>query len=719
MAASILRENHNCWKIARASRLKFLVDGAAYFETLAETLEQARKSILILGWDFDSRIRLKSPAGADFPSLGAYLNQLTSRHRELHVYILVWDYAMIFALDRESIPIFGAGWRRHPRVHFHMDGHHPIGASHHSKVVVVDDAVAFAGGLDLAKGRWDTPAHLAEEPGRTDFDGAFLPPHHDVQIAVQGQSAAVLGEYVRNRWLQATGKRIRNPVPRGDGDVWPRALAPDLTDVDVAVARTEPQYFGTTEVREIETLLRDGIASARTSIYIENQYLSSAAVGAALAMRLAEADGPEVVIVVSQASYGWLEGATMDVLRGRLLKQLTAADRHRRLRVYFPVLNNGAKAPMSVHSKLMVVDDRFVCVGSANISNRSMGLDSECDLALEAGGRSEIERAIAAFRNGLVAEHLGTSRDEVALSLAKTNSLIDTIKTLRRGSRTLDLVDCLIPEWLDQLIPEDAVIDPASPVAPEPLVEEIVLSEKRGSGSSALLRGVMILALLFTAAAVLRWTSLGNWLHVGTLTDSIVWLRNDPNAPLWVLGAYLLGGAIWFPVTLLILIAGLTLKSWLAIVCSLLGCILSAIVLYGTGFWLGRKNVMRIAGKRLNRINQLIMKQGVLAICAFRLIPVAPYSLVNLAAGAGGVPFRDFVLGTLLGMAPGVLGITFFAKQLERTVLKPDLTNLFILLGTLILMLAGIAGLRRWISSKQTPRKRRTSRLATPTRSSR
>lgn len=713
MSESILQESHNCWKIARASRLKFLIDGAAYFETLADTFEQACESILILGWDFDSRIRLKVPADTEFPSLGNYLNRLVSQRRGLHIHILVWDYAMIFALDRESLPLFGAGWSRHPRVHFHMDGNHPIGASHHSKIVVVDDTVAFIGGLDLAKGRWDTPQHLAEEPGRTDFDGAFLPPHHDVQVAVQDEAAAAMGEYFRNRWWRATGKRL--PASERRGDPWPDTLIPDLTDVEIAVSRTEPQYSGMAEVREIEALLRDGIASARTSIYIENQYFSSASVGYALAKRLSEGDGPEVVIVVSQASYGWLEGATMDVLRGRLLKQLTSADRHRRLRVYFPVLNNGAKAPMSVHSKLMVVDDRFLCIGSANISNRSMGLDTECDLALEARGRSEVEQAIADFRNDLLAEHLGTSADEVATSLGQTHSLIDTIKTLRRGPRTLDLVDCMIPEWLDQMIPEDAVIDPASPVAPEPLIGEIVLSEKHGSGSSALLRGVLMLALLFAVAAVLRWTGLGSWLHVGNLLDSIAWLRNDENAPVWVMGAYLLGGAIWFPVTLLILFAALTLKSWLAIVCSLAGCILSAMLLYGAGFWLGRRNVMRLAGKRLNRINQLILQQGVLAVSAFRLIPVASYSLVNLAAGAGGVPFRDFVLGTLLGMTPGVVGITFFTKQLEQTVLNPSLTNLFILLGTLILMLAGIAGLRRWISSKQTPRKRRISRLATPT----
>jgi phosphatidylserine/phosphatidylglycerophosphate/cardiolipin synthase-like enzyme/uncharacterized membrane protein YdjX (TVP38/TMEM64 family) len=719
MSEAILRENRNCWKIADASRVKFLVDGAAYFSALADAFDRARESIFILGWDFDSRIRLKYEPERldDFPRLGEYLNSLASQRPKLNIHVLIWDFAMIYALDRESTPFFGPGWSRHPRIHFHLDGGHPVGASHHSKIVVIDDSVAFAGGLDLAKGRWDTPEHRPEEPMRAEPNGAFLPPHHDAQLAVEGEAAAALGELVRNRWWHATGQQLR-ASSRGT-DRWPTTLIPDLIGVKVAIARTEPAYSGAKEVREIETLFRDSIAAARKWIYIENQYLSSAAVGEALAKRLREPDGPEIVIVVSQASYGWLEGATMDVLRWRLLKHLTAADEHRRLRVYCPVLGEQAKNCMSVHSKLLIVDDRFVRIGSANISNRSMGLDTECDLAIESGSRVEIEQAIAHFRNTLIAEHLGSSAAEVAAVLGKTNSLIDAIKALQPGSqRTLDLVDCTIPEWLDQMIPDYAVIDPESPIAPESLIEEFVLSEQRGSGSGALLRGVLILFALFALAAALRWTPLGHALHLDALVGFASWLRYDDNAPLWVMAAYLLGGISWFPVTLLILATALTLNSWLAIVCSLLGCILSAMLLYAAGRWLGRRNVMRLAGRSLNRVNRLIAKQGVLAITAFRMVPVAPYSLINLAAGAGGVPFRDFVVGTSLGMSPGVIGITFFAKQLEQTILSPSIINLIVLLGTLVLMLAGIVGLRRWITSKQLPRKRRISRLTT-TKSSR
>jgi len=592
-----------------------------------------------------------------------------------------------------------------------MDGSHPVGASHHAKIVVVDDSVAFTGGLDLAKGRWDTPEHRAEDPRRADFNGAFLPPHHDAQVAVQGEAAAAFGELVRNRWRSATGRRLRPPAR--EAEIWPEPLTPDITDVKVAIARTEPAYAGTKEIREIENLFRDSIEAARRWIYIENQYLSSVAIGEALEKRLREPDGPEIVIVVSQASCGWLEGATMDVLRGRLLKPLITADQHRRLRVYYPVLQDQGKSCMSVHSKLMIIDDRLVRVGSANLSNRSMGFDTECDLAIEAGDKSEAALAIARFRNNLLAEHLGSSPERVEAVLRQTNSLIATIRALRGNPRTLALIESTIPDWLDQMIPAYAVIDPEAPVAPETLVEELVVSERHGSGSGALLRGLIILAALFAFAAALRWTDLGDWLNLGSLASSVVWLRNDPNAPLWVIVAYLLGGVSSFPVTLLIFASAFILNSWLAITCSLLGCLLSAMLLYAAGRWIGRKNVMRLAGRRLNRVNRLISKQGALAVTAVRMIPVAPYSLVNLAAGAAGVPLRDFVLGTLLGMSPGVAGITFFTKQLEQMILSPSPFNLLVLIGTLVLMLAGIVGLRRWITSKQSPGKRRISRLAT------
>jgi len=708
---AILQEGRNCWKVAKASRVKFLVDGAAYFAAAADAFELAHESILIRGWDFDSRIHLKRPKPEEkrFPDLGTYLNDLAARRPNLHIHILVWDFAMIFALEREVLPFFGPSWRRHPRVHFHMDGDHPVGASHHPKIVVIDDAIAFVGGLDLARGRWDTPEHRPDDIRRTDASGTIPPPHHDLQIGVAGHVAACLGDLVRQRWLAVTGQRPR--VPTKQRDLWPTSLSPDLTDVRVAIARTEPQYPGNKGTREIEHLFLDSIGAAQRFIYIENQYLSSAVVGDALLKRLREPNGPEVVAVISEASAGWLEGATMDVLRSRLVKRLREADEYRRLRIFCPVLDEQKSCCMSVHSKLLIADNEIVRIGSANVSNRSMGLDTECDLALEADGNRAIEQAIERLRNSLLAEHLGASLEDFARTMEQTHSVIASIRKFRTDhSRTLELVDCSVPEWLDQMIPDSALLDPETPIAPEKLVDEFVLSDERGSSSGALFRGLLIMVFMFGLAAAWRWTPLHDLVDLNTLKSWAGSLPDSKVASFWMIGAFLLGGITAFPVTVLILATAYAFDAWPAIIYSLVGCIVSAIFLYAIGRQLGRKNVVRFAGKRLNRMNRLISKHGALAVAAVRMIPVAPYSLVNLAAGAVRVPFRDFVLGTFLGMAPGVIGITFFETQVEELLRDPNPVSFLVFALVLGLMLLGIYGFRRWFAAKQTPGRRRMSR---------
>ncbi len=702
MATDILQVNRNCWKICNASRLKFLIDGAAYFSVLADAFDRARRSIFIVGWDFDSRIHLKygEDERTETAVLAAVLNSLVARRRDLQVYILVWDFAMIFALDREMIPFFGPDWRRHSRIHFHMDGNHPVGASHHSKIVIIDDAVAFVGGLDLAKGRWDTPEHRPDDARRADFNGALLPPHHDIQLAVEGEIAAVLGEMARERWRRATRKQLR--APASDAVCWPDSLEPDLTDVNVAVARTEPQFAGAESIHEIEKLYQDAIAAARRWIYIENQYLSSAAVGRALAESLSKVEGPEIVIVISQSCRGWLETATMDVLRARLVKRLCEADRHRRLRIYCPTIEGQKKDLITVHAKLLIVDDHLVCVGSANLNNRSMGLDSECNLVCEGSGQGAIERSVARLRNELLAEHLGSSAETVAESFAKTHSLIDTIRSLRGNSgRNLERVNCAVPEWLDQMIPESAIVDPESPLAPENLVQEFVVSEENGSASGALTRGIVILVSLSALAAAWRWTALGDWVDLTSVAAWMQSLRASGTAPLWIIGAYLLGGIACFPVTILILAVAYAFDPWLAVVCSLFGCIASAILVYGVGRRLGRNAVARFAGPRLNRVNRVIAQHGVLAVVAARMLPVAPYSLVNLAAGAVHVPFREFVFGTFLGMSPGVLGITLMESRVEELINHPGLATVAGVGAILLLMAAVVFGVRRWFAGRR------------------
>jgi phospholipase D1/2 len=692
----ILQEAKNCWKLAAASRVKLLIDGAAYFAAVAEAFERAQESILILGWDFDSRVRLRPDAKdptAAARDLKSFLNSLVERRPELKIHILIWSAPALYTLDREPVPTF------HPRIYFYLDANHPLGASLHSKIVVVDDAIAFVGGLDLAKGRWDTPKHPPEEPRRADFNGAPLPPHHDAQIAVDGKAAAALADLVRDRWLRVTGERLR--VPANENDPWPSSLEPDVTDLDIAIARTEPGYGESKEIREIEALLKDAIAAARHSIYFENQYLSSAAVGDALVNRLREPDGPEVVLVISPNSEGWLEAAIMDVLRARLIKRLREADRHNRFRVYCPRFQDKDDCCMSVHSKLLVVDDRLVRIGSANLANRSMGLDTECDVAFESGGRKDVEERIARFRNALLTEHLDVSVERLTAAVTETGSLIAAIDRLRGSEkRTLEPLDGTVSELLDKMIPDSAVIDPESPIAPDVVVKDLVPPEQRRFTSGAWLRGALILVALFGLAAAWRWTGLREWFDVESIASWEASLQESHAAPLLVLGAYVLGALVVFPVTILIAATAFAFGPWTALLYSLLGCVVSAIAVYAIGYRLGRETVARFTGRRWSRLHRLIERHGILAMAAIRMIPIAPYSVVNLAAGAARVPFRDFTFGTLIGMTPGVVGITFLGSQLGEMIRNPSALAIAVVAGILTLMLAAAAWLRRWLGAE-------------------
>lgn len=218
----ILVEGETCWKIAKTKRLSFLIDASAYFDTLASALEHAEQSVLIVGWDIDSRLELRREnLSPTFPNkLGDFIQALITQRKDLDIHILSWDYASLLAFERELFPIFMRKWKPQPRLHFRFDNTHPVGSSHHQKIVVIDDKVAFLGGLDLCTRRWDTPQHLLDDVRRRDPKGKPYPPFHDIQVMVDGEAAVKLGDLVRERWRRATDETI-TPPPQTDTDPWP------------------------------------------------------------------------------------------------------------------------------------------------------------------------------------------------------------------------------------------------------------------------------------------------------------------------------------------------------------------------------------------------------------------------------------------------------------------------------------------------------------------
>jgi phosphatidylserine/phosphatidylglycerophosphate/cardiolipin synthase-like enzyme/uncharacterized membrane protein YdjX (TVP38/TMEM64 family) len=685
---TILAEGKNCWRIARADRVAFLIDGASYFAAFVSAVKLAKRSVLIVGWDFDSRIQLQHDEEQQDAAgqLLHFLKAVISRRQDLNIHILIWDFAVIYALDRELFPTIKLDWQVPRRLHFRLDGNNPLGVSHHQKIVVVDDAVAFVGGIDFAKSRWDTPEHKAKDPRRVDPLGRSYPPRHDVQMAVAGPAAAALGDLVRERWYRATGHRLE-PPERKDNDPWPPELSADIENVRVGIARTESAHEERKEIREVENLYCDAIAVARRYIYIENQYFTSETIADALAYRLQEEEGPEVVMVLPRQCSGWLEESTMGALRSRLILRLRERDLHGRLRVCYPIVPDLGEEHIIVHAKLMVVDDSLVRVGSANLSNRSMGSDSECDLTIEALGEDRIEKAIATFRNQLLAEHLGVSPDAVADRLSTRQSLIEVVDELGDSERTLVTVEVEDPERSEKVLPASAVFDPERPVSSEKLLEEFVPEDVRKPGKHALWRLGLILLVLLALSAAWRWTVLGEWLSVERITGWIDHLRGSPSAPFIILGGYIVGSLVLVPVTAMILATAFTFGPLLGFGYSLSGCLLGAAVTYLCGRLVGRDTVRRLAGARVDRLGRRLAKRGLSTVATVRLLPIAPFTIVNLVAGASHIGFRDFMLGSVLGMAPGILAITVFERQLEVAIREPGAGSL----GLLAAVAAAIA----------------------------
>jgi phospholipase D1/2 len=477
-----------------------IIDASDYFLYLKTAILQAQHSILLVGWDFDARIELDRSGNSATPNqIGQLLDYASRRNSALRVYILRWDLAFLKMPFRGTTPFFLLNLLSSKRIHFRLDQQHPPGSCHHQKIVVIDDSIAFCGGIDVTDGRWDTSAHRDDEPLRCGPGGSLDEPWHDVTTAVDGDAARALGELARDRWMAANGWRPETP-PSGR-DCWPSELTPLFRDVEVAIARTSPAYDGHPEIREIEALYLAAIASARRSIYLESQYFSAHHISEALERRLAEPDGPEVVIVNPKRAQGWLEEMVMGAARALLFEQLKKADCYDRLRFCTPVTAGGAD--IYVHAKVLVVDDSLLRVGSSNINNRSMGLDTECDLAVEARegdpNASAVRVAIVRVRDSLMAEHLGVRHAEFEAALNATNgSLVRTLDSLMHlEGQTLIPFKPPVLSVADRKLAETHAFDPHRP---EAMAESLVRALRHVPS----VRIVALAALVFAGGA-LAW----------------------------------------------------------------------------------------------------------------------------------------------------------------------------------------------------------------------
>lgn len=447
---------------------RLLIDNAAYFGAAREALLSARQQVWIVGWQFEPQTRLRPDI--DDETLGGLLKRIADERPELDLRVLIWRAALPIALAERGMPFLARPYFRDSRVDFRLDDSHPFGASEHQKLVVVDDETAFCTGADFVSNRWDRWVHADEEPARTNSWSSATPPRHAAALSLTGAAAAQLGAIARRRWARATGENVAavHAAPEE------AASAPPIR-----ILRTEPAFRDVPEIREAEAHSCEVIRQAGRTIYLENQYFSSGRIARLLAARLAEPEGPDVILITGRRAPSPSDRLTMDPPRDALIHWLRANDPHRRLGIFAPHTEGGDE--VLVHSKLIIADDRLIRVGSANLSNRSFGYDSECDVSIEGLPPGRVTSAL--YR--LISHFFRCPEDKVSEAVqAAGGHVAQAVRQLAQRNPGLQELQVRRPRFLRRLIATYHLGDPLGPDdAWRPWRRPSLPSELRGEAS--------------------------------------------------------------------------------------------------------------------------------------------------------------------------------------------------------------------------------------------
>lgn len=697
-SSSILIPGDTVWRRCKAGRLAILNDAAAYFAALRQALLLATEQVYILGWDIHSLTRLVGPSGKaddDYPEeLGAFLKALLNARPELRINILSWNFPALYAAEREWNSTARFTEHAPDRLRFCFDSSLPLGSAQHQKIVVIDGAIAFSGGLDLTIRRWDTSAHKACDPLRTDPDGKPYPPFHDVQCMVDGEAAASLAELAERRW-QAAGCTVEKTAAV-TGERWPASVPVQSRAMTAGIARTEIATASETGVNEVARLFAASINAADRFIYIENQFTSAIDIAHLLAQRMLDVPQLRVLIVTPKLHSSWFESQAMQSGRGGFIEQFVTAGVMDRVRFLYPsTCDADQTAAVMVHSKVMIVDDRFLRIGSANLNNRSMGADTECDLAFEATSQ-EHRDYIAGIRRQLIGHFCGVDEREVARHEADLFGFIDRVAEAG-GARSLQPIDPAATTGSLATVVQP-VADPREPLhldraATRMWTARTILAV---SGMAAALAGL---------ALAWQYTSLREFTDIGFVSSVISQPARSHFAPLLAIAAFVLGGLVVFPVLVLIAATAAALGPWMGFVSAAIGVLLSSAILFGIGRVLGHVRLQRLLGRRSSRIQSRIIGKGIVAVAMIRMVPIAPFSIVNLVAGASKLSLRDFMLGTALGMLPGIAVMAALGAQIADLARNASLWNAVLLalaiLGWIALCL-GVQFLVTWMVGRRT-----------------
>jgi len=364
----------------RGNSIDVLVDGSHALPAIAAELRSARSHVHLTGWHFTPSFALTR--GDEQIVLRNLLAELAER---VDVRVLAWAGAPLplFRPSRADVRAMRDELVRNTKIDCRLDPKERPMHCHHEKTIVIDDRVAFVGGIDLTSrsgDRYDTSAH----PSRG------TPGWHDASARIEGPAVGDVAEHFRMRWHEVTGETLAPVVP-----------AEPAGETELQIVRTVPEHVYKAvprgDFRILESYLR-AIRSARRFIYLENQFLWSPEISAALHDKLADPPHPDFrLLLVLPAKPNSGGDDTRGVL-GELIE--IDADAGRILACTLYARSAQAADAVYVHAKVGIVDDTWLTLGSANLNEHSLFNDTEMNIVVH---DPELARRT---RRRLWAEHL-------------------------------------------------------------------------------------------------------------------------------------------------------------------------------------------------------------------------------------------------------------------------------------------------------------------------
>ncbi|WP_447553515.1 TVP38/TMEM64 family protein [Vreelandella sp. EE22] len=228
--------------------------------------------------------------------------------------------------------------------------------------------------------------------------------------------------------------------------------------------------------------------------------------------------------------------------------------------------------------------------------------------------------------------------------------------------------------------------------------------------SRTLLKGLGLLAVLIALALVWRWLEHSGFMTAERLNETIDYVSQWQRAP-WMFAAVIVVYnallLIMFPLTLLVVATGLLFGPAWGLVYATLGTLSFSVLSYWLGHWLGRDVLMDYGGRHLRGLSGYLSKRGIRTMIVINVLPLAPFTLTNMLAGAFHLRFRDYMIGSTVGIVPGLAAVILLGSQLGALLTAASYQEVLMALGGLALGAALLLGLKRYADVRRTRKAQR------------